>query len=284
MTKKHIILLFISILTSGFTYGQQNTNDTTDWKLVWSDEFDKKGELNPEYWNFENGFVRNNEAQWYQPQNAYCKSGLLIIEARREKKLNPNYDATSKQWQKRREYAEYTSASVNTANKKEFLFGRFEVRARIDTLVGLWPAIWTLGAKGTWPSNGEIDIMECYPIHGISHILANVACGTQKQYVAKWNSKTYPSTYFTKKNKNWVKKYHIWRMDWDKEYVRLYLDDELLNEVSVEEMQNADGTSPFHQPHYILLNLAIGGNRGGDPALTKFPSHYQIDYVRVYQK
>jgi beta-glucanase (GH16 family) len=72
-------------------------------------------------------------------------------------------------------------------------------------------------------------------------------------------------------------------MDWDKDKIRLYVDDQLLNEVSLTETINPDGFNPFLQPHYILLNLAVGGN-GGDPSGTRFPVKYEVDYVRVYQE
>lgn len=67
--------------------------------LVWSDEFKSKGTPNSANWKFEKGFVRNHELQWYQPDNAYCKRGKLIIEARQERRPNPNYDAQSQDWQ-----------------------------------------------------------------------------------------------------------------------------------------------------------------------------------------
>ena len=73
-------------------------------------------------------------------------------------------------------------------------------------------------------------------------------------------------------------------MDWDEKSIRLYLDDELLNETDLSTTVNPDGFQPFHQPHYVLLNLAIGGQNGGDPSNTKFPTRYEVDYVRVYQK
>ena len=75
-------------------------------------------------------------------------------------------------------------------------------------------------------------------------------------------------------------------MDWDETAIRIYVDDLLLNEVLLTETINQDGTgkNPFRQPHYMLLNLAIGGDNGGDPANTKFPNRFEVDYVRVYQK
>lgn len=256
------------------------------WNLVWNDEFNNNEKPNPNIWSHEKGFVRNEELQWYQPQNAVCKEGLLIISGKNEKVKNPNFNSSSTDWRKSREYAEYTSACITTQGKKEFQYGCFEVRAKIPTAMGAWPAIWTLGTSMEWPSNGEIDIMEYYLIGGEPHILANTAWGTDKRYDAKWNSSSIPFTRFTEKDPYWADKFHIWRMDWDEEVIRLYLDDELLNETLLKNTFNGNlgkNRNPFMQPHYILLNLAIGKN-GGIPDNSLFPLHYEIDYVRVYQK
>lgn len=258
------------------------------WQLVWSDEFDKDGPLNPKVWTFEEGYARNEEAQWYQPDNAVCKDGYLVIEARKvQNRKNPLYVSGSRNWRKSREFVEYTSSSVTTAGKKEFRYGRFEIRARIPVAKGAWPAIWTLGRSMEWPSGGEIDIMEYYPIKGVPHILANVAWGTDCRNHAKWNTRTKPYSYFTEKDPDWASKFHVWRMDWDEEAIRLYLDDELLNETLLSHTINGSigkGTNPFTKPQYILLNLALGGINGGPIDDAALPMKYEIDYVRVYQK
>ena len=258
-----------------------------EYKLVWSDEFNTNGLPNPAYWNFEEGFVRNNELQWYQDNNAYCKDGVLVIQAKKERKPNPNFDKNSNDWRKNRPQIEYTSSSINTKGKKEFLYGRVEVRAKIPLESGSWPAIWTLGNSMEWPSNGEIDIMEYYRIKGVPHILANAAWGTDIRYNARWKTGAIPFSHFTSKDKDWDEKFHIWRMDWDDNAIRLYLDDELLNKIPLTETVNGklgNYSNPFKQPHYLLLNLAIGGQHGGDPDINAFPMKYEIDYVRVYQK
>jgi beta-glucanase (GH16 family) len=253
------------------------------YNLVWNDEFNKEGKPNEANWKHEKGFVRNKELQWYQPDNAVCKNGLLVIEGRREKVKNAGYKADNNDWRLNTEYANYTSASIQTKGLKQWQFGRFEIRARIDTTLGSWPAIWTLGVEGRWPRNGEIDIMEFYRIKDTATILANVAWGTDQPSVAKWHTETRAFTNFTSTDPDWVKKFHVWRMDWDKESIRLFLDDQLLNNTSLSETINADGTNPFLQPHFLLLNLAIGGN-GGEPSASANTFKYEVDYVRVYQK
>lgn len=252
---------------------------TEEYQLVWSDEFDRPGPVDPSHWQFEKGFVRNREAQWYQQENAYCKDGLLIMEARKERKANPDYEKGSNHWSRSRAYIEYTSSSINTRGKHSWLYGRFEMRARIPVGDGLWPAFWTLGVEGEWPSNGEIDIMEYY--RGM--LLANVACGTDKRWEAKWFTQTRP---IESLGPDWAQKFHVWRMDWDEQEISLYVDDLLLNRVPLSKLNNRDktGINPFRQPHYILLNLALGGMNGGAIDDSLLPARYEIDYVRVYQK
>lgn len=258
-------------------------NKIPGMKLVWNDEFNGKGKPNSEIWKYEKGFVRNEELQWYQEDNASCVNGVLLIEARRDEIPNPDYKEGSSSWRTNRKTAHYSSASINTRGQKQWMYGRFEIRARIDTTLGSWPAIWTLGVDKPWPSNGEIDIMEFYRVNNQPTILANAAWGTQKQYSAKWHTERIPYSHFLANDPEWHKKFHVWRMDWTADYMKLYLDDELLNTTLLSETTNPDGFNPFRQPHYLLLNLAIGGN-GGNPAKSKFPIRYEVDYVRVYQQ
>ena len=156
--------------------------DKSDYQLVWQDEFDQDGTPNPDFWTYENGFVRNHEAQWYQPQNATIRDGVLVITGKRETKPNPNYRKGAANWQENRENIEYTSASVITKGLKEFQYGYFEIRARIPACRGSWPAIWLLGSKGKygWPSCGEIDIMEYYPRNGQNLLHANACWGGRR--------------------------------------------------------------------------------------------------------
>lgn len=251
-------------------------------KLVFSEEFNYKGKPDTTIWNFEQGFKRNHELQWYQSDNASCIDGRLIIEGRKENFPNPDFVAGSKDWRKNRELVNFTSSSITTAGKKSWLYGRFEVRARIDTTMGSWPAVWLLGSGSEWPSCGEIDMMEFYRYNNQSTIMANVGWGSKVRYKPVWNNFRIPLTDLVRKDKNWVKKYHVWRMDRTPAEIRLFVDDVLYNTTSLSETINADGSNPFTKPMYLILNLALGSN-GGTPDVTKFPLIFEIDYVRVYQ-
>jgi beta-glucanase (GH16 family) len=246
------------------------------YTLVWHDEFEVEGPPNPANYKFEQGFVRNEEAQWYQSANASVQGGMLVIEARKESVTNPKYTGTG-DWKTTRKTADYTSASLNTSGLWSFQYGHFEMRARIPTSAGMWPAWWTLGVSGQWPSNGEIDIMEFYQ----SKLLANVACGTSAAYQAKWDSTTKALSLL---GAGWSDQFHVWTMDWDAQNIVLSVDGQQLNTSSLSSMLNFDGTSPFKQKAYLLVNLAIGGQNGGDPSTTSFPQRYEIDYLRVFQK
>ena len=275
---------FLTLLISGCE-AQESADTNTgyeDYSLVWADEFDNDGPPDPSNWTYEQGFVRNEELQWYQDENAVCRDGKLVIEARRERKPNPDYFSGSEDWRRNREYAEYTSSSLQTRGLHSWMFGRFEMRARIDTRAGLWPAFWTLGVAGNWPHNGEIDIMEYYA----GKILANIAWGAEEKWQAVWDSYSVPLDALKLKDSEWAQNFHIWRMDWDEGSIKLYLDDILLNSADLSTTINRDAErkNPFLQPHYIIVNLAVGGTAGGNPSQTAFPAFYEIDYIRIYQK
>lgn len=249
------------------------------YELVWADEFARDGVPDPANWMFERGFVRNQELQWYRPENARVSGGLLVLEARRERVPNPDFDASATEWRRNRPVADYSSASLMTRGLHRWRYGRFEMRARIDTRPGMWPAYWTLGVDGEWPHNGEIDIMEYYR----GTLLANVAWGGARRWQPIWSDTRTP---LASLGEGWADRFHDWRMDWDPRRIVLSVDRRSLNTVDLARTVNTDGSgvNPFHQPHYLLLSLAVGGTNGGDPSATEFPARFEIDYVRVYQR
>jgi beta-glucanase (GH16 family) len=277
------IAIMVSIWTSLFAACQPGeklmTTDSTDFQLVWQDEFEKDGPPDPGKWRFESGFVRNEEAQWYQADNAVCRNGFLVITGKREQKPNPVYQPGSRNWKNGRRLIEYTSASVVMHKEHAFRYGRLEVRAKIDAQTGLWPAIWTVGLEGAWPSNGEIDIMEYYN----NGILANFAIADTGKSKPIWDGSFHRLDSLG--GKAWAQSFHTWTMDWDEHSIEIRVDGALLNRIDTRNTFNkSDGKNPFQQPHYLLLNLAMGGNRGGSLEHTVLPSEYLVDYVRLYQK
>lgn len=294
MQRCALIILCVAFGNAAFVHAQDTSGN---YKLVWADEFNTDGPPDPKNWSFEQGFVRNEELQLYRPENARCEGGMLVIEARRERVENPRYQEGARGWQRSRQFAEYTSACIVTRRLHEWLYGRFEMRGRIDTRDGLWPAWWTLGRMRGWPGGGEVDIMEYYN----GDLLANTAwlgprgsvplfssgkTGTDPlppRFTTKWDATRKPIRNFA--DADWSKKFHTWRMDWDAESIKLYVDDELLNETDLKQTVNGDSeaANPFHEPHSMLLNLAIGGTRGGDPSKTEFPARLEVDWVRVSQ-
>ena len=259
--------------------GQSPAED--GFRLVWSDEFNVDGPADPKKWSYERGFVRNKEAQWYREANAVCRDGFLVIEGRRETVPNPGFVPGSKDWRKARKQARYTSSSLTTKGRQTWTYGRFEMRARIDARPGLWPAFWTVGDEGKWPQKGEVDIMEYYR----GDLLANVIWGKKGDYRPIHDTERLPLAKLG--GPGWKGEFHVWRMDWDKGFIRLYVDGRLLNETKLSKVRACEDGSlphPFRHPHYLILNLAIGGTAGGDASKTAFPARYEVDWVRVYQR
>ena len=251
----------------------------SNYYLIWADEFNGQGMVDVKKWGFERGFARGKELQWYQPDNAFMENGLLVIEGRKERFANPLYLPGSKKWKTARQFVEYTSSSLTTEDLFDFQYGKLAVRAKVSNKTGTFPAIWTLGVECSWPANGEVDIMENYQ----GDILANFAWGTDLRKKPKWDSIKVP---VSQMEQRWAEKFHLWEMDWDSHYMSIYLDGQLINELdltkSINGADNCEGQNPFRQPHFILLNLALGSH-GGSVANLEFPTRYLIDYVRVYK-
>ena len=247
--------------------------------LVWADEFDGSGPVDLSKWGFEHGFVRNREAQWYQAANAFRENGHLVIEGRRQTFANPDFNAGSSDWKTNREFVNYTSASLFTL--RQWQYSKIVVRAKVSNRTGTWPAIWMLGASCEWPSNGEVDIMENYG----GSILANFAWGTGTRWQPIWDSS---SRSVSSLGSNWTDEFHTWELNWDENRMSIYLDGVLMNDRPLADTINGSaacaGQNPFKQPHYLLLNLALGGSHGGSLANLAFPTRFLVDYVRVYSR
>jgi beta-glucanase (GH16 family) len=245
-----------------------------EWTLVWSDEFDVDGRPDPAKWGYEEGFIRNHEAQFYTPKNARVERGVLVIEARKER-----LTATKKGGGRGRTFAEYTSASLTTRGKAAWTYGKIEVRAKLPTGRGTWPAIWLLGRdidKVGWPKCGEIDVMENV---GFDPDTIHVNVHTERfNHVRKTNKGSQ-----LKLEKPYAG-FHVYAAEWTPKAIDFFVDSK-----KVFTFEN-DGTGPaswpYDRPHFLILNLAIGGDWGGQKGIDDaiFPQRMEVDYLRVYQK
>ncbi len=255
-----------------------------EWEPVWADEFDRDGLPDPARWVQEEGFVRNQELQYYtvgRRENARVEGGHLIIEARRERWPNPRHrpDAPERRWQERRPWAEYTSASLTTRGRAAWTYGRFEVRARLPAGRGTWPAFWTLGTNITqvgWPACGEMDILE-YVGHDPGVVHANVH--TRGFNHARGNGRGART-----RVPDAAEAFHVYALEWSPQKLDFFVDDRKY--FTLENDGTGPDSWPFDAPQYLILNLAIGGTWGGQKGVDDgaFPQQFVVDYVRVYQR
>jgi beta-glucanase (GH16 family) len=253
------------------------------WKLVWSDEFKKPGPPDPAQWRYETGWIRNHEAQYYtfdRRENARVADGMLIIEARKERYLNPRFDPAASElsnWNRSREFADYTSASLTS--KASWTYGRVEVRAKLPAGRGVWPAIWMLGdniRKVGWPACGEIDIMEFWGIKPgmvYGHIHAEKYDVLQK--AEKGAGMKLPTA---------SDAFHTYAIEWDAEHIDFSVDNHKY--YTYRNEHTGKDAWPFDRPEFLILNLAIGGDPSAQTGIDDsiFPQQFSIKWVRVYQK
>lgn len=253
------------------------------WKLAWSDEFDQAGSPDPKKWTNEVGMIRNREAQFYTAgrlDNLRVEDGKLIIEARKETFANRRHEPGRTNDWRRQQFAHYTSGSLTTRGRFEPRYGRIEVRAKLPSARGVWPAIWMLGtniSQAGWPRCGEIDIMEFVGYDpGVVH--ANIHTG-------KYNHARGTGKGSQLKVERPFDDFHVYAAEWHADRIDFFFDDRKYFSYAKEENAGSD-VWPFDQPHYLILNLAIGGAWGGRKGIddAAFPQRFEIDYVRIYQK
>lgn len=273
--KKLFSLISLIIMLSPPASAQQKR------KLVWFDEFNYSGLPDSKKWDYENGFVRNQEPQYYTTkriENCRVENGMLVIEARKEQYSNAAYKPGADKWPRKDQFAGYTSASILTKGKTEWKYGRMEIRAKVPRGLGIWPAFWMLGTdhgQVNWPNCGEIDIMEFLGrdstrVHGTVHY-ADAANAYRTQTAEPLVGK--PADGF-----------HIYAIDWDENRIEFYYDN-LKYFVFDYKKAPYPPEEMFQKKYYLLLNLALGhpGTWAGPLDEKALPAKYYVDYVRVYQ-
>ena len=242
------------------------TGYTFETTPFWQDEFDYTGRSVSVKWTHQQGGHGwgNNELEYYTDriENAYVRDGVLTIAARKEAHKGSGY----------------TSARLNSIGEGNFQYGRFEIRAKLPAGKGTWPALWMLPTEsvyGSWPKSGEIDIMEHVGfdperVHITMHTEAyNHRIGTQRGA--------------SKLVEGATSGFHLYRVDWTPDWIRGYIDDQLVLEFP-NERKGPQGW-PFDHRFHLLMNIAVGGDWGGKEGVDEgaFPAAMWVDYVRVYR-
>ena len=262
----------IALTPCAFTITACNSKDESynskERKLIWSDEFNYSGLPDATKWSYDIGDADgwgNNELEYYtnaDTSNAVVRNGYLYITARKQK----------------RETRDYTSARLISKGKGDWLYGRIEVKAKLPEGRGLWPAIWMLSTDwkyGGWPESGEIDIME-----NVGYNPDSVFAST---HTKKFNHILGTQTTKGIAAKNLYTDFHVYAIVWDEKQIDFYIDS--TKYLTFKNTGKGWEEWPFDKRFHLLLNIAVGGNWGGKHGIDDgiFPQSMLVDYVRVYQ-
>jgi beta-glucanase (GH16 family) len=246
------------------------------YHVVWSDEFDVAGLPDATKWSYD---IERNSAGWYnneqqyyanaRAENSRVENGLLVITARKEDLSVAGLSDWSGQ--------KYSSARLFTRDKASWRYGFIEVRAKLPCGVGSWPAIWTLSTppQTGWPDDGEIDIMEHVGFdHGVVHGTVHTGAYNHVRGNQRGATTTIPDL---------CAEFHRYQLTWTATRITIGVDDRNYYQYSNDNSGNAEW--PFESPQFLILNVAVGGDWGGQMGVNDaiFPIEMQIDYVRVYQ-
>ncbi len=242
------------------------------WALEWSDEFDGD-ELDETNWNrqVESAGRFNEEWQRYTDSvdNAYVEDGRLVIKAIHESDTHG--------------LDQYTSARLNTANKRSFRYGKIAARIKLPHGEGIWPAFWMLGVNidenggdTPWPESGEIDILELYGSKDDAAVEANLHYADRSGKHAHMGAVT-----FRLGHGRFADAFHVFELEWDEDRIAWLVDGQEFASQPIASSEMAE----FHRDFFLLLNIAVGGTYAGRPdATTTFPQYLYVDWIRVYRK
>jgi beta-glucanase (GH16 family) len=271
--KKGIYVLALGVVSICFE-GCKSSNhknlispsDTTKkYALIWSEEFNYSGLPDSTIWDYETGYVRNNEKQYYtykRSENARVEDGMLVIESRKE-----NWKGFA-----------YTSASINTLGKDSFpVNSRIEIRAKLPKGKGIWPALWMMGTDiktVNWPACGEIDIMEYLGrtpgvIYGTFHW----------KDASRSDSALHRSKGDSTRCNDASENFHVYGLERTADKLTFFVDNNYFFDFRPDSSVKKD---LFQHPYYLLINTAVGGDWGGEIDTTIFPQKYYVDWVRVF--
>ncbi|PTN06292.1 glycoside hydrolase family 16 protein [Mangrovibacterium marinum] len=257
-----LLLLLFGLIVFGPVHGQVIKSD---WKLVWSDEFQGDGQPDENWWSFSG----RKSADWAcycsdDLQNAELINGMLHLRG------TPNTNTA--------DTIPYRTGCISTKGKFSFRYGKVEVRARLGKGQGSWPAIWLMPEKsvyGSWPRSGEIDIVEQLNFDTIVYQTVHT------EYVDVLKQKDNPKYFSTASFK--PEEFNVFSLEWYPDRLDFFV-----NGSQTFSYPKVDGLGvaqwPFDQQFYIILDQALGGSWAGPVNSDHLPVEMQVDWVRVYQK
>ncbi|MCR1946184.1 GDSL-type esterase/lipase family protein [Enterococcus gallinarum] len=299
-----------NVVSASASIDNVTVKENDKYHLVWEDNFSDE-ELNQKDWGYELGSIRGNEQEHYtdSKDNVFIKDGNLVLKVTNRKGedqyTNPRGGSNARE-------VIYDSGSVRTAGKREFLYGRIEMRAKLPKGKGAFPAFWTLGSDFTldgdissnqgygWPSTGEIDIMELIgaptekrdneqaegdqsnrKIYGTPHFYYKDGDGDKDGSYAPYALGGSLSL-----NEDFYNNFHVFGINWTSDKIEWYVDGIVYNTMNLSGDERLEAAAAcFNKPQYIQLNLATGGNWAKNAGfyLGKDNTEFVIDYVRYYQ-
>ena len=263
------VILLITACAARRPHEKQHEKQA-EYILVFSDEFDGMDGSRPDstkwrsckrYHSTWNRWIKDTIAV------AYIDKGNLVLKA------IPNSDTTT-------DKAAMFTGAIETRDLFSFKHGKVEVRAKVDTHTGTFPAIWMMpqSPQAGWPACGEIDIFETIDTQSVTyhtvHSRWTYTLGHTREPRSSFSAQ-YP-----------LDRYHIYGFEWEEGAMRWYVDDTLVGSYSrnTDPEALAQGQWPFEQTFYLILNQSVGNGSWAAPADTTHTYRMDVDWVRVYQK
>jgi beta-glucanase (GH16 family) len=237
-------------------------------RLIHAEDFSTAKHYDAAFWVAETGFFRNEEAQYYRPENVGMRDDALVLEGRRESVLNAAYDPAGADWRTTTRSADYTSGSI--VSRDAFTYGVFEVVARLPQGAGDWPAIWLVNEQGR--PYREIDLVEAVgsdPGKAWTTIDAGPDLGSLKS----WRAETpMPGL---------ERDFHAYRLEWRKDSIVIAIDGRVALRMNPEEAHK-NGVDPLRAPMRLRVNLALGGSWGGRIDDAALPAWLEVRSIRIW--
>ena len=255
--------------------------NSQSWQLIWEDNFDGNS-IDATKWIHDYGTGSqfgmwgwgNGELQYYQAENTTINNGIATIEVKEEPSgLVDSWNNTSY----------YSSSKITTRGLFDFRYGKIEARIKTLDGQGFWPAFWLLPSGGSWPCDGEIDIMEQWG----NNYLTNSTTGAAHIGTCPYSQSTHFYQNFSSyiSSGSFADDFHTYSIIWEEDTITWFVDDVEMFQITPSNYFSIPSQHdwPFNSNNwYLMINLAI--TQAGPNANTVFPNNIQIDYVRVYQE